>query len=514
MEQRWNRTASRIDGSAVKRGKRCPSMFIFVAAISVTNLVCIALFLSHFISILSHFEKDDTYGIRDDDGDDRNYQDTLHSKNDNIRNNWWRWDEVGNHDDYENDSRFHDHPHKGAMHDGVAGMVVNPSPDRLEKITFDKSNLKLNQTVKQNVLCPSRTNDNDYIIEGEGGRKVLEKVKGGLLKSIQYMNSEDEDDDEGTDTHTHYIAGEQSHLNLTKQSRGRRKGRRSRILCMVYTFHTPQDNHSNLRSQAHTWGKRCDGFFGASNYTDHSVGAINLLHAGKEEYDNMWQKVRSLWAYVNDHYKDDYDFFYICGDDVYVAVENLRAYLDGPEIERLENGYVDAILGRYSVQSKKWEEKRPRPLILGSPFLHKNCPNPDGGSGYVMNSAAVELFAAGLSEYFANITDPREDLFIGGYFCEKGMFLVDTRHAVDGGWRFSYGAETSYTDESSPLRPERLSNKLGFEIKTGIDVVSEEQISFHFKSEKARVVTNHGYKISDLMYRYEAILYDLCDNFL
>ena len=500
-----------IKSSTTKRRKGSSFKIIFVVIFSILNLVCLSLFVSHITSTLSFFEKDDaSLNITINDEDDGNYLHASLDEGDNERNNWWREQEVG--DDDENESRFQNHPHRGAMHDGLAGMVVDPSPDRLEKFTFDKSNVMLNETVQQNVLCPLLTNSNDYAVEGEGGMKVLEKVKGGLLKSIQYMSGKDQ----GiyTDTKGYHSAEEHLNLNFTKQSSGRRKGRRSRILCMVYTFHTSHDNHSNLSSQAHTWGKRCDGFFGASNYTDHSVGAINLLHAGEEEYDNMWQKIRSMWAYAHDHYKDEYDFFYICGDDVYVAVENLRAYLDGPEIERLENGYVDAILRRFTRVSQKWEEKRPRPLFLGSPLLHKKCPCPDGGSGYVMNRAALEVFAAGLPDYFENVTDPREDLFTGGYFCEKGLFLADTRHAVDGGWRFSYGAETSYTASTSPLRPELLKQRFGFEIKKGIDVVSEEQISFHFKSEKKRVVTDRGYKISDLMYRYEAIFYDLCDNFL
>ena len=113
---------------------------------------------------------------------------------------------------------------------------------------------------------------------------------------------------------------------------------KSKILCAIYTH---EKKHDAVTAVGETWGWRCDGFFAASTKTvtdpkEPGLGAVDLPHEGKEEYANMWQKVRSMWAYVNDNYKDDYDFFYICGDDVYVAVENLRAYLDGPEIERLD----------------------------------------------------------------------------------------------------------------------------------------------------------------------------------
>jgi hypothetical protein len=402
---------------------------------------------------------------------------------------WWKGRDS-------NISFVQHHPHKGAKFNNMTGMIVNPSPARLE-VFLDSAESIRNQLVSPSVLCPS---ENDYAVEGVGGNKVLQKIKAGILKSRKYIRNQSEG-----------LEGQVGE-NILKNSEQQSK-RKSKLLCMVYTVHLPHDNHTNLRSQAHTWGKRCDGFFAASNYTDHSIGAIDLLHQGNEEYGNMWQKIRSMWAYAHQYY-NEYDFFYICGDDVYVAVENLRAYIDGPEIERLENGYVDRILKKFRDRSKDWDTKRPRPLLLGSPVIHKNCPNPDGGSGYMMNRAALELFAAGLPNFEPNSTDSREDAYVGGYFCGQGMFLADTQHAIDRGWRFAYGGETSYTyNGRSPLNPKYLNDKFGYEIPMGGDCVSEEQISFHFKSDKKRVI-NHGYKISDLMYRYEAIFYDWCKDSL
>ena len=65
--------------------------------------------------------------------------------------------------------------------------------------------------------------------------------------------------------------------------------------------------------------------------TDLSVGAINLLHKGPEAYANMWRKVRSMWAYAYDHYLEDYDYFHISGDDSFVVVDNMKAFLNGDQ---------------------------------------------------------------------------------------------------------------------------------------------------------------------------------------
>ena len=51
---------------------------------------------------------------------------------------------------------------------------------------------------------------------------------------------------------------------------------------------------------------------------------FKIKHEGPEEYNNMWQKSRAIWKYINFHYIDDFDWFVLGGDDVFVIVENLR----------------------------------------------------------------------------------------------------------------------------------------------------------------------------------------------
>lgn len=47
----------------------------------------------------------------------------------------------------------------------------------------------------------------------------------------------------------------------------------------------------------------------ASNKTDQSLGTVDIAHEGPEEYNNIWQKVRSMWSYVYDNYYEKYDWY-------------------------------------------------------------------------------------------------------------------------------------------------------------------------------------------------------------
>ena len=40
----------------------------------------------------------------------------------------------------------------------------------------------------------------------------------------------------------------------------------------------------------------------ASTKTDRDLGTVNIPHEGPEEYNNIYQKVRSMWSYVYDNY--------------------------------------------------------------------------------------------------------------------------------------------------------------------------------------------------------------------
>jgi len=94
-----------------------------------------------------------------------------------------------------------------------------------------------------------------------------------------------------------------------------------RLLCIIYTVndHVSLNHIQGARSIYKTWAKRCTGFIAASNETNEEIGAVQIPHEGPESYQNMWQKTRGIWKYVYENYIDDFDFFYICGDDNFVV---------------------------------------------------------------------------------------------------------------------------------------------------------------------------------------------------
>ena len=139
-----------------------------------------------------------------------------------------------------------------------------------------------------------------------------------------------------------------------------------KVLCSIYTHRTMRDL---ARAQALTWGHKCDGFLAFSTEMIEELGMLNILHAGDEMYDNMWQKVRSIWAYVHNYYLNDYDFFHLGGDDLYLIVENLKRFLG-----RLHLSTSDAT-----------------PLFLGQ-WIHRpgdQVPFVAGAPGYTLNRAAL-----------------------------------------------------------------------------------------------------------------------------
>lgn len=117
----------------------------------------------------------------------------------------------------------------------------------------------------------------------------------------------------------------------------------------------------------------------ASNKTDPKYAAVDIPHNGPEYYGNMWQKVRSIWAYIYDNFYEDYDWFHLGGDDMWVIVENLRHYLDSEDMQL-------AAAGGHS--------KMQVPLYLGATFARDGNMKDlyqTGGPGYTLNKAALKL---------------------------------------------------------------------------------------------------------------------------
>jgi glycoprotein-N-acetylgalactosamine 3-beta-galactosyltransferase len=146
---------------------------------------------------------------------------------------------------------LHPHPYAGARSaTGILGFIANTSVARLY----------IPQRKQTAAATTTNTTQGCGVgVEGKGGRNVVNKVRNGILQSQKFLQAADP----------------QQH---------------PRILCIVYTVDLPKSRQA-LSAEVATWASNCDGFFAASNITEDTLGAVDLLHRGDESYGNMWQKV-------------------------------------------------------------------------------------------------------------------------------------------------------------------------------------------------------------------------------
>lgn len=193
-----------------------------------------------------------------------------------------------------------------------------------------------------------------------------------------------------------------------------------RILCGIYTYERRQQMATTV---AETWGWKCDGFFAASTKTattsfnaadlynstyPDALGSVDLPHLGPERYDNMWQKTRSILAYMHDHYLEDFDFFFLSGDDTYVIVENLRRTI-------------------LNLGEAAWSY----PLYLGHwvPYGSSGSYYCGGGPGYVLNRKSLEILVNNVFPTCRpDLEDSSEDRVLGQ--CLRTVMIVGN-HSVD-----------------------------------------------------------------------------------
>jgi hypothetical protein len=254
-----------------------------------------------------------------------------------------------------------------------------------------------------------------------------------------------------------------------------------KILCVVYTYDA---HHDRVAAIGDTWGWRCDGFLAASNRTVPELGAVDLPHVGPEAYGNMWQKTRSILAYVHEHYIAEYDYVHVAGDDTYVIVENLRNYLE------------------FTVEAKHGRDKIPlylgQRIVAGAGFAFV-C----GGGGHILNRLALDRFVKeALPTCEADREDPAEDRWLGYCLRELGIHHTDT---VDGFNRQRFQSMDPYFVASR--NPQRgfwkrqyklWGERYGF--KWGIDLVSTQTITFH-------IIKGAGW-----MKRMHVLLYHTCPD--
>ncbi len=249
--------------------------------------------------------------------------------------------------------------------------------------------------------------------------------------------------------------------------------KRDKIFCLVYTIEKFHDRIPNILE---TWGPKCDGFMVGSTKTDPSIGAVNIPHEGPEEYNNIWQKVRSMWSYIYDNYYDKYDWFHIGGDDLFLIVENLKYYLESEEIRTASNGGIYLPQGDETMQT---------PLLLGRRFAYQGDMDnifDSGGSGYTMNKAALKLLVTeAFPNYFPHLKTFSEDTMVAKLLKKTDMVLpYDTKDDA-GGERympFNPGHHWGYRLPENPK--DDWYAMYSIDIKEGPEHCSPQSIAFHY----------------------------------
>ena len=255
----------------------------------------------------------------------------------------------------------------------------------------------------------------------------------------------------------------------------------SKLMCTIYTY--DKVHEKVMPALTETWAKRCDGFMASSTLTNETLNTVNIPHKGPEEYNNIWQKVRSTWQYLHDNYIDEYEWFYIGGDDVYMMVENMKMYLGSEELRAAsENGAKPVFLGRRFFRDGKEE-------------LQFNA----GGPGYVLNRAALKTLVGTFDHCGVDLKGFWEDVQVALCLSKEGVLPYDTRDE-EGRERFlPFMAGHHYNYRPPKKNP--MSDwyvRYSVDLKLGKDCCSQSSVTFH-------------YILPQLMYRYEALLYDLCN---
>jgi glycoprotein-N-acetylgalactosamine 3-beta-galactosyltransferase len=241
-----------------------------------------------------------------------------------------------------------------------------------------------------------------------------------------------------------------------------------RLLCMIFT--TEVKHEAVIPAIIRTWGGRCTGFLAFSTVHDLFVSALNIPHEGPEAYDNMWTKVVSIWKYVYEQYRAEFDWFYIAGDDTFLIVENLLQYLHSLE-ELAHNGVLV-------------EEF---PFYIGRPMFTEDMDEifNSGGAGYVLNNHSLSI----LYDAFQDPNDPcqthlrtsTEDYMIAKCLAQYGIIAVDTRDE-ENDFRDRFHAMSPWSTFHSSAKGVGVNaywtHRLVF-YRNGTDCCSPRSISFH-----------------------------------
>ena len=308
------------------------------------------------------------------------------------------------------------------------------------------------------------------------------KNKGGNVDFLHSLCTRNQNDGTNYMLNITNIASEEEQLpSETLRSELGNSVQPARILCMSYTLSKYHD--TAVKNSIETWGQKCDGYLAMSDKTDQSIPSIDIKHKGEESYQNMWQKVRSIWIYVEKHHVNEYDYFLLAGDDIYIIVENLRKYLNSKEI----------------LQATKFGK---HPIFLGRKFMPpgESVFN-SGGAGYILNSAALSILANGLENDIQcrpNQVGFWEDVNTAHCLEQWGVFPYDTRDHFGRERFLPFTPGHHYFYRINKQNPDwYVKYTENFQLKEGDECCSRDAISYHYIK-------------GDMMLRMHALLYGYC----
>jgi len=384
------------------------------------------------------------------------------------------------------------HPHAGARYpDGRYGYIADVKSIRKQHFSMlNDWNKRKYEPEKNNDTFVSyriRMNSGEEVYEytcntpigkgneGVNGFKVMQKVQVGGPSPQPELTTVNISNGTYTDANQRRLAEESNEAveegqfidnSTIATANTNTTSVAPRILCAVYTHSAKHE--TNLQAAVDTWAWKCDGFFAASTVTNETLGAVDLPHQGEEKYQNMWQKTRSIWAYIHDNYVDDFDYFLLGGDDLLLIVENLRNFL----AEATESNPAGA-------------NDNNIPVYLGSQYpMNEEEYYCSGAPGYILNRVAVKrLIAEVLQTCWSDKEVSSEDRFLAYCLKSIGIRCGDTAdakgqqrfHGMDPKWiakrRRSFGL----------VHHRRLYDYWGSKhgYKVGLDVISEQLTGYH-----------------------------------
>ena len=241
-----------------------------------------------------------------------------------------------------------------------------------------------------------------------------------------------------------------------------------KVLCSVFT-HGSSEARDKLSAVVDTWGRHCDGFLAASTETDPTLGAVDIPHQGKEDYYNLWQKIRSMLAYVADNYIDEFDCFHNSGDDTFVVVENLRELCRRSMITSQGHPF-------YAGSWNPWNNFQD--VFAGS------------GEGYTLNKVALRALVDSFPDCLAEEKSYTDDVFVGECFGRLNITVNDTldelgeQRYLGGGFATIRPIYDASTPKNRTLPWRQMVHRwkkevLGWKMGDGIDAASSSAVAFH-----------------------------------